>query len=85
MRKNYIKPIDLWDDHGDRYLELRVGTGGACVVKETPSGLRYVLECEDGNNIYSYVGGADYPLRKLTDEEVAKVMEIADNEFNKVN
>lgn len=78
-----IKLINRWDDVnlGDRYVELRLGTGGACCVKDTPSGYRYILECYDGNEVYSYVGGADFPLRKLTDEEHAMVMEFVKEQF----
>ena len=74
-----IKLINRWDDSVDnsKYAELRIDVGGAICVKETASGLRYVMECDDGKEVYSYIGGVDFPLRKLTDDERKAVMEFA--------
>ena len=80
-----IKSIDRWDDiFGDeQYMEIRLDTAQACCVKRTANGLRYIMECSDGNNVYSWVGGPDYPLRKLTEEETAYIIKVADEEFAK--
>lgn len=83
-KKTKIKLLDRWDDFsgtGDRYVELRIGIGGACCVKETNNGLRYILECDNGNEVYSYVGGADYPLRNLTDNEREDVIKFVAEQF----
>ena len=74
---------DRWDDlaTGDRYVEIKIGKYEACCVKETADGFRYVMECDNGNEVYSDIGGADFPLRKLTDEELKEVMEFVDEQF----
>lgn len=74
-----INLISRWDDAycGDRYMELHVAPGCACCVKERYDGFLYVIECCDGNEVYDTEGGADYPLRKLTDEEREAVMSFA--------
>lgn len=81
--KNTISVIDRWEGNegsGDTYIEFRIGKDGACCVEKTGNGLVYVMECADGNEVYSYAVGADYPLRKLTDEEREEVVSIARRE-----
>ena len=84
-KKNKIKIIDQWDDifgSGDRYMELRVDAGGACCVKQIPNGI-YIYKFE-GKEVYSFVGGADYPLRNLTESEKKKVIAFAKEQFDNV-
>lgn len=80
-----IKLIDKWKDEVNgtegRYCELRIGTGEACCVKLREDGLRYVLECYDGNEVYSWIGGADFPLRKLTRDEENEILAFVDKVF----
>lgn len=71
-----ISLMDRWNDNGCVYTELRINPGEACCIKETESGYTYVLECADGNDVYSYVGGSDWPLRRLTNEERAKIIQF---------
>ena len=71
---------DRWDDlaTGDRYVEIKIGKYEACCVKEIDDGeLMYVLQCADGNDVYSDIGGADFPLRKLTLAEYEEIMDFA--------
>ena len=78
-----IKLIDRWDDGDEHYIELRLDIAYACCVKETSDGFHYVMDCHDGNNVYSWIAGPDYPLRKLTEEETAYIIKFADEEFAK--
>lgn len=77
---------DRWDDltTNDRYVEIKIGKAQACCVKETEH-YSYVMECFDGNNVYSDIGGADYPLRKLTPEEVKEILDFASEQFEVEN
>ena len=81
-----IKLLDKWNDEccgtRDRFCELRIGTAEACFVINRESGLRYVMECHDGNDVYSWIGGADFPLRKLTSDETKEVMDFANKIFD---
>jgi hypothetical protein len=74
---------DRWDDltTGDRYVEIKIGKNEACCVKETANGLLYVMECADGNDIYSDIGGADFPLRTLTPAEREEAVAFAKEQF----
>lgn len=75
---------DRWDDlsrTGERYVELKLGKAEVCCVKETADGFIQVMDCEDGNNVYSDIGGADWSLRKLTPEEEQEVMEFVKEQF----
>ena len=72
--------IDRWDDltMGNRYMEIKIGKVEACCVEEIDNGeLLYVMQCYDGNNVYSDIGGADFPLRKLTSAEHEEVINFA--------
>lgn len=83
-----IELIDKWKDEvngtDDRYCELRLYSAEACCVKCREDGIIYVLECYDGNEVYSYIGGADFPLRKLTEEEEKEVISFAERVLLKV-
>ena len=74
---------DRWDDltTGDRYLEIKIGKAEACCVKNVPGGLTYVMFCYDGYDVYSDIGGADFPLRSLNPEEYEEVMDFAREQF----
>ena len=74
--------LERWDDltTGERYAELKIGKHEACCVKETGD-LMYVLEFFAGRNIYSDIGGADYPLRKLAPEEEEEVLDFVREQF----
>ena len=81
-----LKSSEKWDDsEGNKYLEIRIEKADACCVKKTKAGLIYVLMCVDGNNVYSDIAGADYPLRKLTAEEYESIISFAKEEFAKDN
>lgn len=83
-----IELIDKWEDDvngtDDRYCEFRLYTSEACCVKYREDGLIYVLECYDGNEVYSYPGGSDFPLRKLTKEEEREVISFVERVLLKV-
>ena len=71
---------ERWSDGDVTYTELRLGKYGACCVKEeTSSGLRYILECDDRNDVYSDIAGSDFPLRKLTNKERKEVIDYISN------
>lgn len=70
---------DRWDDltTGDRYLEIKIGKAEACCVKNVPGGLTYVMMCYDNHDVYSDIGGADFPLRSLSQEEYKEILDFA--------
>ncbi len=74
---------DRWDDLtiGDRYLEIKIGKAEACCVKNVPGGLTYVMMCYDNHDVYSDIGGADFPLRSLSPEEYEEVIDFAREQF----
>ncbi len=73
---------ERWDDltTGERYAELKIGKHEACCVKETGD-LMYVMECFDGRDVYSDIGGADFPLRKLAPEETEEILDFVREQF----
>lgn len=77
-----IKLVDKWKDEingtNDMYYEFRIGTGQAVCVKHREDNVIYALECYDGNEVYSYIGGADFPLRKLTQEEEKEIIYLVE-------
>ena len=77
-----LKVTDCWENDGAVYVELRLNAGEACCIKVTLS--PYVMACYDGNDVYSYVGGADWPLRKLTEKETSEILEFIRKEINNV-
>ena len=74
-----IATRERWSDGDVTYTELRLGRYEACCIKETSSGLRYILECDDGNDVYSDIAGSDFPLRKLTNKERKEVIDYISN------
>lgn len=82
-----IKVVDKWKDDingtDDLYCELCIDNSEACCVKCRKDGLMYVIECYDGNEVYLYPGGADFPLRKLTRDEEKEILEFAYNILKK--
>lgn len=80
-----IKLIGKWNDEvggtRNRYCELRLGTAEACYVINRESGLTYVMECYNGDDVYPYMVGADFPLRKLTRDEEKEVIAYAERVF----
>ena len=61
-----------------RFMELRIGKAEACCVKRTEGGLLYVMDCYNGDNVYTFMAGADYPVRKMTHEEESHVLKFAE-------
>lgn len=79
-----LKLKDRWDElaTGDRYIEIKIDKAEACCVKEIDQGeVMYVMQCHDGNDVYSDIGGADYPLRRLTLAEFKEIMDFAREQF----
>ena len=71
---------DHWTDEntGDKYAEVRIDKYTACCVKKIPDGHMAMFECDDGNDVYSDIGGADFPLRKLTDLERSEIFSFTE-------
>jgi len=65
---------DRWDDltTGTQYCEIKIGKYEACCVARDEF-FMYTMEF-DGKNVYSDIGGADFPLRKLTLKEHEEIM-----------
>lgn len=79
MMKGKLTLIDRWDDltTGERYMEIKIGKYEACCVKELE-----ILQF-DGKEVYSDVGGADYPLRKLPTDEYKEIINFAKEQYEK--
>lgn len=69
-----MKIRDSWDDGEETYLEINVGKA-ECVCVKKRGDLTYILSCYDGREVYSDIGGADFPLRKLTDAETVEILD----------
>lgn len=74
--KQKMSVRDQWTDGNEKYVEIRIGKYEACCVK-IADGLTYVLQCDNGYEVYSDIGGADFPLRKLGEEEYEQVIRFA--------
>ena len=68
-----LKLIDRWDDlaTGERYMEIKISKYEACCVKELE-----ILQF-DGKEVYSDIGGADFPLRNLSKNERKEIINFA--------
>ena len=77
-----IKFRDEFENAGEEYLELTVNRHYACCVKKTAGANVYILECDNGFELYSNIGGADFPIRKLSKDEYAQVIAWAEDYFN---
>lgn len=75
-----ISIVNDWQDHDAKFYELRLNIAEACCVKENRDGLCYILECDNGYEVYSWIGGADFPLRKLTKEETKEILDYVNQE-----
>ena len=71
-----IELVGLWKDDACGFFELRINKSEACCVKYRNDSDLYVLKCYDGNDVYSYIGGAEFPLRKLTKAEENRVLDF---------
>lgn len=77
-----MKVVDRWETPRGSYLEIKIGNSEACCAKRIyPSGAVYILSCHNGMEVYSYPGGADFPLRELSDKEYGKIVEYAKKQF----
>jgi hypothetical protein len=72
---------DRWDDltTGTQYCEIKIGKYEACCVARDEF-FMYTMEFE-GKDVYSDIGGADFPLRKLTLEEHKNIMDFVREQF----
>lgn len=76
-----IELESTWEYSKQQYAEFRINKYYACCVIKTETGLVYVMDCDDGNNVYSYIGGADFPLMKLSEKEERQILESAKKHF----
>ena len=72
-----MKIRDSWDDGEATYLEIKIGKA-ECVCVKKRGDLTYILSCYDGREVYSDIGGADFPLRNLVPEERAEIKAFAE-------
>lgn len=82
MKKIKLEVRDVFDDvNENKYIEIRIGEHEACCVKKPHNGSPYILQCYDGNEVYSDIGGADWPLRTLKIIEAFEVLKFANAQF----
>ena len=70
---------DRWDclwGSGEKYVEIKIDKAQACCVKQTGD-LLYVIDCFNGMEVYSDIGGPDFPLRYLTEKEKEEIIAFA--------
>ena len=82
-----LELIESWidDSNGDKYAEIGLTKYTSCCVKQTgDTKLTYLFECDDGNDIYSRLFGADWGLGKLNPEEYQRVIGFAKKEFERM-
>lgn len=79
-RKKHPYVLGKFESNGDEFIELRISTGECVCIKKVDD-LMIVLQCDDGKEVYDYVGGADFPLRELSITEHAALMEFARDKF----
>lgn len=74
-----IEVIDRWDDlpFGDTsYMELLLN-GKECVfIKWWGNGTPYIMDCENGKEVYQKGFGADFGTRNLTNAERVEVLDF---------
>ena len=69
MNKIKLTVLEIFDDpDGNQYIEIKIGHHEACY---------------DGNEVYSYIGGADCPLRMLRLAESYQILKFANTQFER--
>ena len=68
----------IFESGDEVYYELRLHPAEECCVKVKQNGTAYVMQCENGETVYSWIAGPDVPLRNLTSEEEKKVLAFVD-------
>lgn len=71
-----VELIDRWDDmFGDNsYMELAINEEECVFVKWRGDAAPYIMNCENGTEVYPARFGSDFGTRNLTDDERAEVM-----------
>lgn len=82
MAKIKFNVISVFSDsENSLYVEIAIGENEACVVKKMDSGLIYVLQTEDGKEVYDKELGCDSGIRLLTKSEIEAVFKFAKKVF----
>ena len=71
--------LDTWKDRDITYAEIKIGKYEACCVKETEKDITTILFEKGGDmcDVYSNIGGADFPLRRMGEKEFSEVIDFA--------
>ena len=85
-----MSTLDRWDDiYGDTsYMEISVDEDDKycvfvkCIWKDEDDYTAYIMQCENGYEVYEYGIGADYGIRNLTDDEKKEVMAWVVEQFD---
>lgn len=74
---------DRWDDltTGTQYCEIKIGKYEACCVARDEDEFFMYTMVFDGKDVYSDIGGADFPLRRLTLKEHEEIMNFVREQF----
>ena len=77
--------LDRWDDAFSMLVFMEIGinrTQCVCVKHFCDTGNTYVMDCENGKEVYYRRGyGTDRGIRNLTDKERAEVMEFVEEQI----
>lgn len=84
-----MSTLDRWDDmYGDTsYMEISIDENEQycvfvkCIWKDDDDYMAYIMQCENGYEVYEYGVGADHGIRDLTDDERKEVMAWVDEQF----
>lgn len=78
--KTSEKILSEWDDGLEEYVEVGLNETEAVCVKCTCDGFCYVLDCENGMNVYPQGFGSDVGVRLLTHDEYNDVIAFVKKE-----
>lgn len=72
MKKLKLRLLDQWEDQatGNRYCEVKIGKYEACCIKNLDF-MKF-----DGKEVYSDIGGPDFPLRNLESDEKTSIIDF---------
>lgn len=85
-----MSTLDRWDDmYGDAsYMEISIDENDKycvfvkCIWKDDDDYMAYIMQCENGYEVYECGIGADYGVRNLTDDEKKEIMAWVVEQFD---
>ncbi len=81
------KVIEQWDDYGDHYATVSITEDESVCVKRPfdGDGYIYVMQCENGYEVYKNSLGPDTGFRHPTEKEYDEILEITEEIFSNID